>query len=83
MKDYAQPIAYKSFRLRHLYTHVRHPSFVGLSAIFWITNLMTIDRFVLAVLLTSYMYLAWSTDRSDVAYQRNQLQRKVHELKNQ
>ncbi|XP_039966050.1 nurim homolog [Bactrocera tryoni] len=83
MKDYAQPIAYKSFRLRHLYTHVRHPSFVGLSAIFWITNLMTIDRFLLASLMTSYMYLAWSTDRSDVAYQRNQLQRKVQELRNQ
>ncbi|XP_017473635.1 PREDICTED: nurim homolog [Rhagoletis zephyria] len=82
LKDYAQPIAYKSFRLRHLYSHVRHPSFVGLSVILWATNLMTIDRFLLALLLTTYMFLAWSTDRNDVVYQRNQFQRKVQELKN-
>ncbi|XP_067642756.1 nurim homolog [Eurosta solidaginis] len=82
MKDYAQPIAYKSFRLRNLYSHVRHPSFVGLSVILWATNLMTIDRFLLALLLTAYMWLAWSTDRTDVAYQYNQYQRKKQELKN-
>ncbi|XP_013105162.2 nurim homolog [Stomoxys calcitrans] len=81
MKSYAQPLAYKSFELRHLYTHVRHPSFVGLSVILWASNLMTLDRLLLAVMLTSYMYFAWSTDHNDMIYQKCQLQRKSDELK--
>ncbi|XP_061389413.1 nurim homolog [Musca vetustissima] len=83
MKSYAQPLAYKSFELRHLFAHVRHPSFVGLTVILWATNLMTLDRLLLAVMLTSYMYFAWSTDHSDLIYQKCQLQRKKEELKSQ
>jgi len=81
LKDYAAPIAYKSFELRHLYTHVRHPSFVGFSVILWATNLMTLDRLLLSLMLTAYMYFAWSTDRNDVIYQKCQLKRKAQELK--
>ncbi|KAI8126102.1 putative nurim [Lucilia cuprina] len=83
MKSYAQPLAYKSFELRHLFNHIRHPSFVGFTVIFWATNLMTLDRLLLAILLTAYMYFAWSTDHSDLIYQKCQLQRKKEELKSQ
>ncbi|XP_055911827.1 nurim homolog [Eupeodes corollae] len=81
LKDYAPPMAYKSFELRHLYSHVRHPSFAGLTTILWAVNLMTIDRLVLASLLTTYMYVAWSTDHNDIIYQKCQLKRKSNELK--
>lgn len=81
LKDYAPPMAYKSFELRHLYSHVRHPSFIGLTTILWAVNLMTIDRLVLASLLTAYMYVAWSTDHNDIIYQKCQLKRKSNELK--
>lgn len=83
MKNYAPPMAYKSFELKHLYGHVRHPSFIGLTAVLWVTNLMSIDRLVLASLLTLYMYVAWSTDHNDVIYQKCQLTRKQTELKHQ
>ncbi|XP_030372723.1 nurim homolog [Scaptodrosophila lebanonensis] len=83
MKQYAPPIAYKSSELRNLYSHVRHPSFVGFTIILFATNVMSVDRLLLAVLLTTYMYVAWSTDQSDVAYQKQQLQRKKLELKSQ
>ncbi|XP_075162087.1 nurim homolog [Haematobia irritans] len=83
MKSYAQPLAYKSFELRHLFNHVRHPSFVGFSVILWFNNLMTLDRLLLAVMLTSYMYFGWSSDHSDLIYQKCQLQRKKEELKSQ
>ncbi|KMZ02948.1 nurim homolog [Drosophila simulans] len=83
LKAYGPPISYKSGELRNLYAHVRHPSFVGLSVILFATNVMSVDRLVMALLLTTYMYLAWSTDKKDVAYQKIQLQRKKLELKAQ
>uniref|UniRef100_D3TQ25 Nuclear envelope membrane protein n=1 Tax=Glossina morsitans morsitans TaxID=37546 RepID=D3TQ25_GLOMM len=81
IKNYAEPLAYKSFELRLLYDHIRHPSFIGLTIILWFTNLMSLDRLLLATMLTAYMYFAWSTDRSDLEYQKYQLQQKKKELK--
>ncbi|EDV96970.1 nurim homolog [Drosophila grimshawi] len=83
MLNYSEPIAKKSLELRNLYAHVRHPSFVGFTLILFVTNVMSFDRLLLAVLLTTYMYVAWSTDRTDCAYQQRQLQRKKQELKTQ
>lgn len=76
LNDCKDPIAYKGVQLRNLYAHVRHPSFLGLTIILFATNVMSIDRLVLAVLLTTYMYVAWNTDKNDVEYQQKQLQRK-------
>lgn len=81
MKHYAQPTVYKSHELRQLYQHIRHPSFISLTIIFCATNLMSLDRFILASMMTSYMYLGWSTDQNDVLYQKSQLIRKKYELK--
>ncbi|XP_055382655.1 nurim homolog [Condylostylus longicornis] len=81
IKDYAPPMAYKSFELRHLYGHIRHPSFIGFLIVLWFTNLMTVDRLLLSIMLSLYMYVAWSTDHNDVIYQKCQLQRKREELK--
>ncbi|KAH8243284.1 hypothetical protein KR032_006225 [Drosophila birchii] len=83
VKAYGDPINFKSSELRNLYAHVRHPSFVGLSVILLATNVMSVDRLLLALLLTTYMYVAWSTDNKDVTYQKLQLQRKKLELKAQ
>ncbi|KAH8236568.1 hypothetical protein KR026_005623 [Drosophila bipectinata] len=83
LKAYGEPLKYKSSELRNLYAHVRHPSFVGLSLILLATNVMSVDRFILAVLLIIYMYVAWSTDSKDVEYHKLQLQRKKLELKAQ
>ncbi|KAL5291081.1 NRM family protein [Megaselia abdita] len=80
MKRYAQPTAYKSYELRQLYQHIRHPSFLCLTLIFWCTNLMSLDRLILAVMMTAYMYVGWSSDKNDVLYQKSQLIRKKYEL---
>lgn len=81
--NYTEPLAYKSSELRNLYAHVRHPSFVGLTLILFVTNVMSADRLILAVLLTTYMYVAWSTNQRDVVYQKAQLERKKLKLKAQ
>lgn len=41
----------------------------------------SLDRLVLAVLWTTFMYVAWNTDKTDVQYQRYQFERKKHELR--
>lgn len=83
LHNYSEPLTYKASELRNLYAHVRHPSFVGLTLILFVTNVMSLDRLVLAVLLTTYMYVAWSTDQRDVVYQKAQLERKKLRLKAQ
>lgn len=74
------PLLYKSRNLGRLYGHIRHPSFLGLTIILWATNVMSLDRLLLSILWTLYMYVAWNTDAQDVAYQRNQFGRKRHEM---
>ncbi|XP_068153925.1 nurim homolog [Drosophila tropicalis] len=83
LRAYGDPLAFKARELRHLYSHVRHPSFLGLTLILFATNVMSLDRLLLASVLTLYMYVAWSTDQKDVAYQQQQLQRKKLQLKTQ
>jgi hypothetical protein len=39
-----------------------------------------LDRFILSLLLTLYMFVAWSPDRADYQYQRQQLELKKLEL---
>ncbi|XP_055701314.1 nurim homolog [Phlebotomus papatasi] len=76
----APPLLYKATELRRLYGHVRHPSFICITVILWTVNILTLDRFVLNVLLTVYMYLAWNPDSQDLQYHRSQLSRKKYEL---
>lgn len=76
------PASYKSKELQRVLSHVRHPSFTGLNIILWVTNCMSLDRFLLAVMWTLYMYVAWNTEPRDVQYQKNQLMKKKYELKN-
>ncbi|XP_019864794.1 nurim homolog [Aethina tumida] len=74
------PCVMKSENLRRLYNHMRHPSFVAFTLIFWATPIMTLDRFLLACILTLYMTVTWKTDEKDYNYQKYQYIRKYHEL---
>lgn len=76
INDLAPPMSYKSRELRSFYGRLRHPSFVGLSVVLWITNSMSLDRLLLAIIWTIYMYLSWNTNTADLEYQKYQLSRK-------
>ncbi|XP_035788433.1 nurim homolog [Anopheles albimanus] len=80
VNDLAPPMSYKSRDLQDYYKRCRHPSFVGLSVVLWFTNGMSLERCLLAVIWTLYMYFAWNTTREDLEYHRQQLQRKRAEL---
>ncbi|KAK4872832.1 hypothetical protein RN001_014861 [Aquatica leii] len=74
------PCEYKSRDLKRLYLHMRHPSFLGFLVIFWAVPCMSLDRLLLASVLSAYMYLAWNTDEGDHRYQKMQTERKFYEL---
>lgn len=76
----SSPMSYKSTELRRLYGHIRHPSFLGISTVLWATNCMSLDRLLLAVMWTAYMYISWNTTGRDCLYQKEQLLRKKYEL---
>uniref|UniRef100_A0A182KGP8 Nuclear envelope membrane protein n=1 Tax=Anopheles christyi TaxID=43041 RepID=A0A182KGP8_9DIPT len=80
MNDLAPPMSYKSRDLQDYYKRYRHPSFVALSIVLWLTNGMTLDRCLLAVVWSIYMYLAWNTTQADIKYHKHQLERKRLEL---
>lgn len=40
IQELNEPFAYKARSLSRLLSNIRHPSYVGFSLIFWITNLM-------------------------------------------
>lgn len=81
--DLSPPHSYKSPSLNRLLSNIRHPSYTGFSLIFWSANLMTLDRLLLSILLTLYMFIAWNPDRKDYYYQQHQFELKKLELRYQ
>ncbi|XP_018335370.1 nurim homolog [Agrilus planipennis] len=80
IKNLPDPLTFKSLELKRLYSHVRHPSFIGFLILLWVTPIMSLDRLLLATILSSYMYLAWNTNQIDYRYQETQYVTKFHEL---
>ncbi|XP_053665446.1 nurim homolog [Anopheles marshallii] len=80
INDLAPTMSYKSRELQDYYKRYRHPSFVALSIVLWFTNGMTIDRLMLAIVWSVFMYLGWNTTQADLKYHEHQLERKRAEL---
>lgn len=74
------PMQMKSKKLLRYYSHMRHPSFIGFLIILWIYPYMTLDRLLLASILTIYMALMWMIDKEDYNYHVNFVKRKQREL---
>ncbi|KAK2585047.1 hypothetical protein KPH14_008567 [Odynerus spinipes] len=73
------PMSKKSRELQRYYSHMRHPSFIGFLLILWIHPIMTLDRFLLASVLTMYMVLMWNVDKEDYQYHAHVLRWKQRE----
>ncbi|XP_017875087.1 nurim homolog isoform X1 [Ceratina calcarata] len=74
------PIVMKSRGLLRYYMHMRHPSLTGFLIIFWIHPYMTLDRLLLASILTIYMGLMWTIDKEDYDYHAHLVKLKQNEL---
>ncbi|KAK9891925.1 hypothetical protein WA026_017409 [Henosepilachna vigintioctopunctata] len=80
MKNLPDPNRRKSQELKNLSNHLRHPSFLAFTLLFWMNSTMSLDQLLLATIFSSYMYVAWNTDHDDYIYQKNQYLLKFHEL---
>ncbi|XP_058809204.1 nurim homolog [Phymastichus coffea] len=75
-----RPMTIKSRELQRFFLHMRHPSLTGFLIILWIYPLMSIDRLLLASILSSYMILMWSIDYEDYSYQSIMISKKQREF---
>lgn len=74
------PFDSKSKELRRYMRHMRHPSLIGFLAVLWIYPFMSMDRLLLAIILTIYMVLMWTIDSEDYNYHIRYFRRKQIEL---
>lgn len=74
------PVLLKSPALKHLHTSMAHPSLIGFLMVFWIYPCMSLDRFILAVIWSVYMFLAWQPDDNDYNYVLEQRLKKQSSL---
>lgn len=74
------PLDAKSKELRRYIKHMRHPSFIGFLTILWIYPVMSMDRLLLAIILTIYMALMWTIDSEDYGYHIRYFRQKQVEL---
>jgi len=70
----------KSSELQRLYTHKRHPSFLGFLVVLWVTPVMSLDRILLAAALSLYSLTAWEPTLEDKRYHQRQLIQKKQEI---
>uniref|UniRef100_A0A1A7XCF7 Nurim n=1 Tax=Iconisemion striatum TaxID=60296 RepID=A0A1A7XCF7_9TELE len=72
------PLSHKSLPAQRLLSHFRHPVFLELVVILWLLPALSLDRLLLAGTLSTYMALAHSLDKQDLAYLCTQFRSKVH-----
>jgi hypothetical protein len=63
----------KNEAAQKLYADMRHPIVLATLLVLWVTPVMTIDRFLLALGTTTYLILGNQIDEEDVNYVEAQL----------
>lgn len=67
------PLSHKSPRTQRLLSHLRHPVCLELAVVLWLLPALSLDRLLLALTLSSYLALAHSLDKQDLAFLCDQL----------
>lgn len=80
LQGWQSPLWNKSENLRRLYCHMRHPSFTAVTVILFFHPVMSVDRFLLAVVFTLFMFVCFKVDENDYLYQKKQLRQKETSL---
>lgn len=64
-----EPDPPRAFERRSLYRHLRHPIYVSFLLVTWLVPVMTVDRLVLGIGFTVYIYAgSWAKDRRLLRY---------------
>lgn len=71
------PLSHKSPRAQRFLSHLRHPVCLELGVVLWLLPALSLDRLLLALTLSTYLALAHSLDKQDLAYLCVQLNSKM------
>ena len=71
---------HKSLNAQRLYSHMRHPGAWCFLVVLWLHPLMTLGRFVLALMWTMYLLFGHTVDEKDYEYVEVQVTRKRFEI---
>ena len=71
---------HKSLNAQRLYSHMRHPGAWCFLVVLWLHPLMTLGRFVLALMWTMYLLFGHKVDEEDYEYVEVQVTRKRFEI---
>ncbi|XP_053190546.1 nurim [Scomber japonicus] len=74
------PVSFKSPRAQRFLSHLRHPVCLELGVVLWLLPALSLDRLLLALTLSTYLALAHSLDKQDLAYLCVQLNRKMQDF---
>ena len=72
------PLAHKSPHAQRFLSHLRHPVCLELGVVLWLLPALSLDRLLLAGTLSTYLALAHSLDKQDLAYLCVQLKSKMY-----
>nr|XP_019957978.1 PREDICTED: nurim [Paralichthys olivaceus] len=74
------PLSYKSTGAQRFLSHLRHPVCLELGVVLWFLPALSLDRLLLAGTLSTYLALAHSLDKQDLAYLCVQIRSKMQLL---
>uniref|UniRef100_UPI001CD8B310 nurim-like n=1 Tax=Solea senegalensis TaxID=28829 RepID=UPI001CD8B310 len=74
------PLCHKSTQAQRFLSHLRHPVCLELGVVLWFLPALSLDRLLLAGTLSTYLALAHSLDKQDLAYLCVQINSKVRLL---
>ncbi|XP_062292285.1 nurim [Scomber scombrus] len=74
------PLSFKSPRAQRFLSHLRHPVCLELGVVLWLLPALSLDRLLLALTLSTYLALAHSLDKQDLAYLCVQLNHKMQDF---
>lgn len=73
-------MSYKSAPAQRFLSHLRHPVCLELAVVLWFLPALSLDRLLLAGSLSTYLAVAHSLDKQDLAYLCVQIKSKVQLL---
>lgn len=74
------PLSHKSTQAQRFLSHLRHPVCLELGVVLWLLPALSLDRLLLAATLSTYLALAHSLDKQDLAYLCVQIKSKMQLL---
>ena len=79
-RNQPEPMSEKEPSAQRLYKHMRHPIVIALLIVVWTTPILTLDHFLLSILLSLYPLLANDVDENDMRYVTHQLKSEMKKI---